>query len=108
MGADWQAIGRDVLSAARNELYLNLPFLDAALCALPLAEGFDTPTLATDTKVLYYNEDAEPKSPKHKVKACAVPKSGQKPHYQEVPHGLSLCASAAPEREIDIIFKPRA
>lgn len=55
MGADWQAIGRDVLSAARNELYLNLPFLDAALCALPLAEGFDTPTLATDTKVLYYN-----------------------------------------------------
>ena len=55
MGADWQAIGRDVLSAARNELYLNLPFLDAALCALPLAEGFDTPTLATDTKVLYSN-----------------------------------------------------
>ena len=55
MGADWQAIGRDVLSAARNELYLNLPFPDAALCALPLAEGFDTPTLATDTKVLYYN-----------------------------------------------------
>ena len=55
MGADWQAIGRDVLSAARNELYLNLPFLDAALCALPLAEGFDTPTLATDAKVLYYN-----------------------------------------------------
>lgn len=55
MGADWQTIGREILTAARNELYLNLPFLDAALCALPFAEGFDTPTLATDTKVLYYN-----------------------------------------------------
>lgn len=55
MGADWQTIGREILTAARNELYLNLPFLDAALCALPFAEGFDTPTLATDAKVLYYN-----------------------------------------------------
>ena len=55
MGADWQTIGREILTAARNELYLNLPFLDAALCALPFAEGVDTPTLATDTKVLYYN-----------------------------------------------------
>lgn len=55
MGVDWQTIGREILTAARNELYLNLPFLDAALCALPFAEGVDTPTLATDTKVLYYN-----------------------------------------------------
>lgn len=55
MGVDWQTIGREILTAARNELYLNLPFLDAALCALPFAEGGDTPTLATDTKVLYYN-----------------------------------------------------
>lgn len=55
MGADWQTIGREILTAARNELYLNLPFLDAALCALPFAEGVDTPTLATDTKVLYYS-----------------------------------------------------
>ena len=47
MGADWQTIGREILTAARNELYLNLPFLDAALCAPPFAEGFDTPTLAT-------------------------------------------------------------
>lgn len=37
MGADWQTIGREILHAARNELYLNLPFLDAALCALPAA-----------------------------------------------------------------------
>ena len=51
----WQTLGRDILRAARTQLYLELPFLDAALGALPLAEGFDTPTLATDARRLYFN-----------------------------------------------------
>ena len=33
----WSKAGRAILTAARNELYLNLPFLDAALCALPFS-----------------------------------------------------------------------
>lgn len=53
--ASWQSIGKQILQAARNELYLNLPFLDVALCALAFGEQGDTPTLATDTKMLYYN-----------------------------------------------------
>lgn len=55
MKPTWQTIGQQILRAARNELYLNLPFLDAALCALPFDTSYDTPTLATDAKVLYYN-----------------------------------------------------
>ena len=31
---DLSAVGLDILHAARNELYMNLPYLDAALCAL--------------------------------------------------------------------------
>lgn len=55
MKPSWDAVGREILTAARNELYLNLPFLDAALCVLPFETGYDTPTLATDAKMLYYN-----------------------------------------------------
>ena len=35
--SEWQALGQKILFAARNELYLNLPFLDAALGAIRLA-----------------------------------------------------------------------
>ena len=34
---DFSGVGGDILLAARNELYLNLPYLDAALWALALA-----------------------------------------------------------------------
>lgn len=51
----WQDLGEKILSAARTELYLELPFLDAALCALRPARGFDTPTMATDGALLYYS-----------------------------------------------------
>ena len=30
---DLSAIGQDILFTARNELYMNLPYLDVALCA---------------------------------------------------------------------------
>lgn len=53
---NWAAIGQDIMSASRNELYMNLPYLDAALCALRFAEGSAmTLSLATNGEVLYYN-----------------------------------------------------
>lgn len=49
-------IGRDILSATRNELYMHLPYLDAALCALrPEAGDHVTPSLATDGETLFYS-----------------------------------------------------
>ena len=53
---DFAGIGRDILSASRNELYMNLPYLDAALCALAFAPGGGiTLSLATDGETLYYD-----------------------------------------------------
>lgn len=49
-------IGREILFASRNELYMNLPYLDAALCALPFVPGGGmTVSLATDGLKLYYD-----------------------------------------------------
>ena len=48
-------IGQDILFAARNELYMNLPYLDAALCALRFCpEDEVTQSLATDGETLWY------------------------------------------------------
>ena len=53
---DLTAIGAEILRNARNELYLNLPYLDVALCALmPAPGGEKTLTLATDGEWLYYD-----------------------------------------------------
>ncbi len=53
---DLTAIGRDILFAARNELYMNLPYLDAALCALAFQPGGGvTLSIATDGETLYYD-----------------------------------------------------
>ena len=51
----WNALGREILFSARTELYMSLPFLDAALSALAVSDGFDTATLATDAKSLYFS-----------------------------------------------------
>ena len=37
----WTSIGREILFSARTELYMNLPFLDSALAALPAADGYE-------------------------------------------------------------------
>ena len=56
--ADMDSIGLEILFAARNELYMNLPYLDVALCALGFQpSGGITPTIATDGDILYYNSD---------------------------------------------------
>lgn len=52
----WRKIGREILFSARTELYMGLPFLDAALGALTVVEdGYDTDTLATDARYLYFS-----------------------------------------------------
>jgi len=51
-----EQIGQDILLASRNELYMNLPYMDVALCALTIQGGENvTATLATNGEVLYYN-----------------------------------------------------
>ena len=55
-GKDFTEIGQEILFAARNELYLNLPYLDVALCALAFRPGGEvTLSLATDGETLYYD-----------------------------------------------------
>lgn len=52
----WQKIGREILFSARTELYMGLPFLDEALSALVVTDGgYDTDTLATNAKNLYFS-----------------------------------------------------
>ena len=47
-------IGLDILQASRNELYMNLPYLDVVLCGLAFRPAGDvTMTLATDGETLY-------------------------------------------------------
>lgn len=49
-------IGGEILSLTRSELYLDLPYLDAALCGLRFAPGDGlTLSLATDGETLFYN-----------------------------------------------------
>lgn len=49
-------VGLEILRAAQSELYLNLPYLDLALCALEfLPAGEVTLTLATDGEKLFYD-----------------------------------------------------
>ena len=49
-------IGLDILQASRNELYMNLPYLDVVLCGLAFRPAGDvTMTLATDGEILYYD-----------------------------------------------------
>nr|WP_297173294.1 VWA-like domain-containing protein [uncultured Agathobaculum sp.] len=52
----WQTIGREILTAARTELYMHMPFLDLALSALTITDqDYDTATLATDARHLYFS-----------------------------------------------------
>ena len=53
---DLSAVAQEILYAARNELYMNLPYLDAVLCALHFVDGAgQTLSLATDGETLYYD-----------------------------------------------------
>lgn len=49
-------IGLEILNAARNELYINLPYLDVALCSLAFQPGPETTCfVATDGERLIYD-----------------------------------------------------
>lgn len=49
-------IGLEILQTARNQLYMNLPYLDVALCGLAFQPGEGvTISLATDGEALYYD-----------------------------------------------------
>jgi len=53
---DLSGVGREILFTARNELYMNLPYMDAALCALDFVPGGGvTLSVATDGEALYYD-----------------------------------------------------
>ena len=80
MGENYDRIGREILLAVRNELYMNFPYMDVPLCALefqpseaagstaepsgkdaadiaviPTPAGPATSTMATDGQTLFYN-----------------------------------------------------
>ena len=56
MPKDLNEIGLEILQAARNELYMHLPYLDAALCALRFTPGAEkTMFIAADGEDLYYD-----------------------------------------------------
>lgn len=48
-------IGRSILSATRNELYLHMRFLDVALSGLDWAMNLNTPTVGTDGISIQFN-----------------------------------------------------
>lgn len=48
-------IGRSILSATRNELYLQMRFLDVALSGLDWAMNLNTPTVGTDGFSIQFN-----------------------------------------------------
>lgn len=51
---DYSALAPRIVSAARNELYMSMPYLDAALCSLRYAPGEGvTVSAATDGDILY-------------------------------------------------------
>lgn len=53
---DLDAVGLDIINTSRNQLYMAMPYLDEALCALlPLPGGGVTVTAATNGEELYYS-----------------------------------------------------
>lgn len=48
-------IGKRILGASRDELYLSMRFLDSAFAALPFEMNLNTRVLATDGEFLYFN-----------------------------------------------------
>lgn len=54
--SDFDLIGLEIINTSRNQLYMAMPYLDEALCALkPLPGGNITISAATNGEELYYN-----------------------------------------------------
>lgn len=58
MSQNLDQVGAEILRASRNELYMNMPYMDVVLCGLTFrpAEG-KTMSVATDGEVLYFDGD---------------------------------------------------
>ena len=116
MGAGYEKIGEEILSAARNELYLNLPYLDAALCALAFRPGGGvTVSLATDGESLYYDgaflserylrsRTAVDRAYLHVLLHCMLRHLGKK--HGKVPELWDLACDAAVESILDELDYP--
>ena len=50
----WDSIGKEILGTARNELYLNMRFLDLALCSLRYQMDTKAQTAGCDGYVIYF------------------------------------------------------
>ena len=50
----WDGIGKEILRTARNELYLNMRFLDLALCSLRYQMDAEAQTAGTDGYLIYF------------------------------------------------------
>ncbi len=50
----WNSIGREILDTARNELYLNMRFLDLALCSLAYVMDTGAETAGTDGYAIHF------------------------------------------------------
>ena len=109
-------VGLEILSAARNELYMNLPYLDAALCALEFRPGGGvTVSLATDGERLYYDgaylaerflrsRTAVNRAYLHVILHCMLRHLGKK--HGRVPELWDLSCDAAAESILDSLDYP--
>ena len=50
----WDYIGKEILGTARNELYLNMRYLDLALCSLRYQMDTAAQTAGTDGYRIYF------------------------------------------------------
>ena len=116
LGKGFADIGREILFAARNELYLNLPYLDVALCALAFQPGGEvTLSLATDGETLYYDgswlSDRDPRfqvltnrAYLHVILHCTLRHLGKK--QGKAPELWDLACDAAVESILDELNYP--
>ena len=113
---DLSAIGGEILNASRNELYMNLPYMDAALCALRFVPGSEvTLSLATDGEQLYYDgawlsdrylrsRTAVNRAYLHVILHCMLRHLGKK--RGKVPQLWDLACDAAVESILDELDYP--
>ena len=113
---DLSAIGGEILNASRNELYMNLPYMDAALCALRFVPGGEvTLSLATDGEQLYYDgawlsdrylrsRTAVNRAYLHVILHCMLRHLGKK--RGKVPQLWDLACDAAVESILDELDYP--
>ncbi len=54
-------------------------------------------------KLFQYKQNKKAQPPEHKIPACTMPQSGQRPYQKHVNHHTEASLAVAPERNIDIL-----